>query len=39
MVAGEQLKIVVWRNTRREMLLQLPYENAGLEALHFHGEA
>ncbi len=34
-----QEKIIVWRNTRREMLFQFPHENAGLEALHFHGEA
>jgi hypothetical protein len=34
-----QKKIIVWRNTGWEMLFQLPHENAGLEALHFHGEA
>ncbi len=31
-------KICVWRNSRRQVLLELPHENAGLEALHVHGE-
>jgi hypothetical protein len=26
-------------NSWREMLFELPHENTGLEALHFHGEA
>ncbi len=30
-------KICVWRNSRRQVLFELPHENAGLEALHIHG--
>jgi hypothetical protein len=33
-----QEKICVWRNSRREVLFEFPHENAGLEALHVHGE-
>jgi hypothetical protein len=32
-------KIIVRQNSEREMLLELPHENTGLEAQHFHGEA
>ncbi len=31
-------KICVWRNSRRQVLFEFPHENAGLEALHVHGE-
>jgi hypothetical protein len=31
-------KIRVWRNSRRQVLLEFPHENAGLQALHVHGE-
>jgi hypothetical protein len=31
-------KVIVWPNSWREMLLELPHENTGFEALHFHGE-
>ncbi len=31
-------KICVWRNSRRQVLFEFPRENAGLEALHVHGE-
>jgi hypothetical protein len=34
-----QEQISVRRNPQREMLFKLPHEKAGLEALHFHGEA
>jgi hypothetical protein len=34
-----QEKIVVWRNTGWKILFKLPHEDAGLEALYFHGEA
>jgi hypothetical protein len=34
-----QEKVVVRRNTGWKMLFKLPHEDAGLEALHFHGEA
>jgi hypothetical protein len=34
-----QKKIIVRRSTGWKMLFQLPHENAGLETLHFHGEA
>jgi hypothetical protein len=33
-----QKKICVGRNSWREVLLELPHEDTGLEALHFHGE-
>ncbi len=29
-------KIIVWADTVRKMLLELPYEDAGLGALHLH---
>ncbi len=32
-------KNVVWADTLRKMLLELPHEGAGLEALHLHGES
>jgi hypothetical protein len=32
-------KIVVWDDTVRKMLLEFPHEDAGLEALHLHGES
>jgi hypothetical protein len=32
-------KIVVLADTVRKMLLELPQEDAGLEALHLHGES
>ncbi len=32
-------KICVWRNSRRQVLLEFPHENAGLEALDVHGES
>jgi hypothetical protein len=32
-------KVIVWRNSWREMFLELPHENTGFEALHFHGES
>jgi hypothetical protein len=32
-------KIVVSADTVRKMLLELPQEDAGLEALHLHGES
>jgi hypothetical protein len=35
---GKEEIIVKW-NSWRKMLLELPHENTGLEALHFHGEA
>jgi hypothetical protein len=31
-------KIIVRGNSWREVLFELPHENAGFEALHFHGE-
>ncbi len=31
-------KIVVWADTIRKMLLEFLHEDAGLEALHLHGE-
>jgi hypothetical protein len=34
-----QKKIVVSADTVRKMLLELPHEEAGLEALHLHGES
>jgi hypothetical protein len=34
-----QKKIVVWADTVRKMLLEFPHEDAGLEALHLHGES
>jgi hypothetical protein len=30
-------KIIVWADTMPKMLLELPHEGAGLEALHLHG--
>ncbi len=33
-----QEEICVWRNSRRQVLFECPHENAGLEALHVHGE-
>jgi hypothetical protein len=33
-----QKEVCVWRYSWREMLFEFPHENAGLEALHFHGE-
>jgi hypothetical protein len=32
-------EIIVGGNSWREMLLELPHENTGFEALHFHVEA
>jgi hypothetical protein len=32
-------EVTVRRNSWREMLLELPHENTGFEALQFHGEA
>jgi nitrogen fixation protein len=32
-------EIIVMQNSWREMLLELPHENTGIEALHFQGEA
>jgi hypothetical protein len=32
-------KVVVWADTERKMLIELPHEKAGLEALHLHGES
>jgi hypothetical protein len=34
-----QKKIVVWADTVRKMLLELPHEDAGLESLHLNGES
>ncbi len=34
-----QRKIVVQADTMRKMRLELPHEDAGLEALHLHGES
>ncbi len=34
-----QKQICVWRNSWRQLLFELPHENAGLQALHCHGEA
>jgi hypothetical protein len=31
-------EIIVGRNSWRDMLLELPHENTGFEALHFHEE-
>jgi hypothetical protein len=31
-------EICVWRNSRRQVFLELPHENAGFEALHVQGE-
>ncbi len=31
-------KVCIWRNSRRQVLFELPHENTGLEALHVHGE-
>ncbi len=33
-----QKQICVWRNSRRQVLFEFTQENAGLEALHVHGE-
>jgi hypothetical protein len=32
-------KIVVWADTARKILLKLPHEDTGLEALHLHDES
>jgi hypothetical protein len=35
---SKTLREIVWADTVRKILLEFPLEDAGLEALHLHGE-